>query len=117
MQQEEIKGGEEHSITSASSMHERFANAIDSLQTARNKAKNSKFDKIVEEIDQLINSAVDKLNEIDKNIQPAFKNCTQDLEIESYNQFNDEQIKKINFAFSIIESFYNRCKNMNKEIG
>lgn len=98
-------------------MHERFANVLLSLYTAKNKAKDSKYDKIAKEIDQLIVSAVNKLNDLEKIIQPQFKICEQDLEIENTTPFNAEHIKNINLAFSLINSYLSSCKQISNEIG
>jgi hypothetical protein len=48
MQQEEIKGGDYKTISLPSNLHERFADSLKTLYLAKDKAKDSKYDKISE---------------------------------------------------------------------
>jgi hypothetical protein len=109
MQQEEIKGAEQQPSTSPSNLHEKYASSLINLYLARDKAKKSNNDKIAEELEKMIVSTVNKLNDLDKIIKPHFNLCVQDIENETYMPFNAEHIKNINLAFLILSNYYNSC--------
>ena len=74
------------------------------LYLAKEKAMES-YNKIAEEIQKLIVSAINKLNDLEKLIRPYFKLCEQDFDSDGYTPFNLEIIKQINLALALINDY------------
>ena len=74
------------------------------LYLAKEKAMES-YNKIAEEIQKLIVFAINKLNDLEKFIKPNFKLCEQDFDHDGYTPFNQEKIKQINLALTLIKNY------------
>ena len=116
MSQEEMKQGEHYANASPSNLHERFANSLNNLSIAKNKANKYKFVNQAEEIEKLYASAVNKLNGLENKILSFFNPCEQDFESDHYIPFNAEDIKNINLAFSMLNCYFNSCKQISTQI-